>query len=406
MSKRSWVILGVAAGLLIGAGAPSTAWADLESDEEPGEQPDEQTTEAPDKQPSESPSEDPSEPRHGFTDDLSWQLLVSSYYMFNAHRVAGPYNAFEYPYADSHGFGLVFAGGDVGYRTDKWGVTLNLRWGQNVDRLSEFAPLTRGFATWIPHEKLSLDLGYFGAFVGVESADEWENPTFTRGIIYFRMQPFRHLGLRATIEPHDKVDITVIVANGSIFGTRFTSDVADRVVAPAVGAQVRYRPGATTELWLGGVTSPNGSNGNRDWEAIFDFVARWTPKAGMLFIDADYQFSSRGSLTGLVVSKQWGVSLGGSYDFTDDWSLGLRGEYFGATAGAQPGTVFTVTGTVRYSPVEYLIISLEPRAEFAGNDIYYSRPFVTDPATGNTVPSLNQDWFFGFWIGMTARIGN
>jgi len=163
VSKRSWVILGVAAGLLIGAGAPSTARADLESDEEPGEQPDEQATEAPDKQPSESPSEEPSEPRHGFTDDLSWQLLVSSYYMFNAHRVAGPYNAFEYPYADSHGFWLVFAGGDVGYRTDKWGVTLNLRWGENVDRLSEFAPLTRGFATWIPHEKLSLDLGYFGA---------------------------------------------------------------------------------------------------------------------------------------------------------------------------------------------------------------------------------------------------
>jgi hypothetical protein len=394
VSKRSWVILGVVASLLIGTGAPSTARADLESDEEPGEQP------------SEQPSEPPSEQRNLVSDALSWQLLVTSSYMFNAHRVSGPYNAFEYPYADSQGFGLLFAGGDVGYRTDKWGVTLNLRWGQNVDRLSEFAPLTRGFATWIPHEKLSLDLGYFGAFVGVESADEWENPTFTRGIIYFRMQPFRHLGLRATIEPHDKVDVTVIVARGSIFGTEYPSDVRNTVQAPAVGAQVRYRPGATTELWLGGVTSPNGSNGNRDWQAILDFVARWTPKAWSLFIDADYQFSSRGSLTGLAVSKQWGVSLGGSYDITDDWGVGLRGEYFGAILGAQPGTVFTVTGTARYSPVEYLIISLEPRAEFAGNDIYYSRPFVTDPATGNTVPSLNQDWFFGFWIGMTARIGN
>ena len=406
VSKRSWLVLGVVASLLIGTGASSAAKADLESDEEPSEQPGEHATEALEQQPGESSSEDPSKPRPSFADDLSWQLLVSSYYMFNAHRVAGPYNAFEYPYADSNGFGLAFAGGDVGYRTDKWGVTLNLRWGQNVNRLSEFAPLTRGFATWIPHEKLSLDLGYFGAFVGVESADEWENPTFTRGIIYFRMQPFRHLGLRATIEPHDKVDITVIVANGSIFGTNYPSEVRSTVQAPAVGAQLQYRPGGSTELWLGGVTSPNGANGNRDWQAILDFVARWSPKAGMLFLDVDYQFSSRGSLTGLAVSKQWGVSLGGSYDFTDDWSLGARGEYFGATAGAQPGTVFTVTGTVRYSPVDYLIISLEPRAEFAGNDIYYARPFVTDPVTGNTNPSLNQDWFFGFWIGMTARIGN
>ena len=101
-----------------------------------------------------------------------------------------------------------------------------------------------------------------------------------------------------------------------------------------------------------------------------------------------------------------GVSLGGRVDITDHWSVGGRGEYFGATSGSETGTQFTITGTVRYLPVEYLIISLEPRAEFARNDIYYSRPFVTDPATGNTVPSLNQDWFFGFWIGMTARIGN
>jgi len=366
--KRSWVILGVAIALLITVGAPSAARADVESD------------------------------------GLEWQLLVTSYYMFNAHRVSGPYNDLEYPYADTQGFGLTFAGGDVAYVTDKWGITLNLRWGQEVDRLTEFAPLSRGFVTWIPHEKLTLDMGYFGAFVGIETADEWENATFSRGFIYFEIQPFRHLGLRALIEPHDSVDITIILARGSIFGTAFPSDVS--VEVPAVGAQIRYRPSATTGLWLGGVASPNGSNGNRDWEAILDFVARWTPKAWTLFIDGDYQFSRRGPITGTAVSKQWGVSVGGRYDITDHWSVGGRGEYFGASGNSETGTVFTVTGTVRYSPVQYLILTLEPRADFADNDIYFSRPFVTDPATGNTVPSLNQDWFFGFWIGATARIGN
>ena len=376
------IIAGLALAVLLGSGTPSTARADRETDESR------------------------SEGGGRAPDALSWQLLVTSYYMFNAHRVAGPYNAFEYPYADSQGFGLTFAGGDVAYRTDKWGLTLNLRWGQNVDRLTELAPLSRGFATWIPCEKLTLDLGYFGAFAGIETADEWENATFTRGIIYFRMQPFRHLGLRALIEPHDKVDITVIVARGSIFGTRFPSDVERRITAPSVGAQVRYTPSTTTDLWLGAVASPNGSDGNRDWEAIIDFIAQWSSKGWTLFFNGDYQFSPTGPLTGLAVSKQWGVSLGGSVDITDHWSVGGRGEYFGALAGAQPGTVFTVTGTVRYKPVEYLIISLEPRAEFARNDVYYGRPFVTDPMTGDAIPSLNQDWFFGFWIGMTARIGN
>ena len=372
--KGSWIIAGIAIGLLVSGASPSRAQANLGEKIEPNQ--------------------------------LSWQLLVSSYYMFNAHRVAGPYNSLEYPYADAHGFGLTFAGGDVHYQSEKFGVRVDLRWGQNVDRLTEFAPLSRGFATWIPCKKLSLDLGYFGAFIGIESADEWENATFTRGVIYFKMQPFRHLGLRATLVPHDKIDIRVIVARGSIFGTQFPTDVRSTVVAPTVGAQVEYRPSQTTDLRLGAVTGPNGSNGNRNWQAIIDFIAEWTPEAWTLFVDVDYQFSPSGPLTGLTVAKQWGVSLGGRVDITDDWGVGFRGEYLGATTGTQPGSIFTVTGTVRYSPIEYLIISLEPRAEFASRDIYFSRPFVTDPTTGNTVPSLNQDWFFGFWIGMTARIGN
>jgi hypothetical protein len=399
--SRSWVISGVVVGVLVSGGASSTTRADLEAAEEPMD-------EAPgddgpsDQEPSIEPSQGPN-PR---LDGLSWQLLVSSYYMFNAHRVSGPYNEFGYPYANTHGFGLVFAGGDVGYRTDKWGIRIDLRWGQNADVLTEFAPLSRGFATWIPCKRLTLDLGYFAAFVGVENADEWRNPTFTRGILYFKLQPFRHLGLRALIEPHDKVDITVIVANGNIFGTRFSSDINSSVQAPAVGAQVVYRFAADADVRLGGVGSPNGSNGNRNWQAIVDLIATWNPRAWTLFVNGDYQFSRRGPLTDLNAVRQWGVSVGGGYRFTDDWSVGLRGEYVGSDDGSRIEAVGALTATVRYSPVEYLVISLEPRAELAGDEIFFSRPFVTDPVTGDSVPTLNKDWFFGFWIGMTAHIGN
>jgi len=352
------------------------------------------------------PEIEPSDAPSRFLDGLSWQLLASSYYMFNAHRVSGPYNGLEYPYADSMGFGLAFVGGDVAYSSEKWGLTVALRWGQNVDRLTELAPLSLGYATWAPCERLTLDLGYYDAFIGIETEDEWKNATFGRGIVYFRLQPFRHLGLRALIEPHDQVDITVIVANGSIFGTRFPSDVAPQVVAPAVGAQVRYTPGRSTDLRLGALASPNGSNGNRNWQAVIDLVALWTPGAWTLSINADYALSRKGPLTGLLVTKQWGGSLSGRYDISDHWSTGGRCEYFGAGSGSESGTQLTFTGTVRYSPVEYLIISLEPRAELAEKDIFYGRPFVTDPTTGDTQPSLSQDWFFGFWIGVTARIGS
>ena len=365
---------------------------------------------------------------------IDYGVMVTSYYMFNAHRVAGPYNDFQYPYADSHGFGLVLLGGGIRYEADRGGVMFQLRWGPNADRLTELVPISRGFVRWTPakrlklvrsrgkrstlgaakgeeavlaeRDRIKLDLGYFGAFVGIESADEWANASFSRGIVYFKIQPFRHLGLRASAAPHEKVDVTLVVARGSIFGTAYPDDVAPRVTAPAVGAQIWYRPRSTTDLRLGTVTSPNGSDGNHNWQAIIDFIAIWKPEDLALYVNADYQFSRRGPLTGLDATKQWGVSAGGRYTMTDDWSVGLRGEYFGTDDDSATGRVFTVTATVRYSPIEYLIISLEPRAEFAQNDIYFGRPFTTDPTTGESVPSLNQDWFFGLWIGMTARLRN
>ena len=365
---------------------------------------------------------------------VDYGVMVSSYYMFNAHRVSGTYNAFEYPYADAHGFGLVFVGGGVRYEAERGGLFLQLRWGQNVARLTEFVPVSRGFVRWTParrlkltrskgsmptlaptkeggaripeKDRIKLDLGYFGAFIGIESADEWANATFTRGIVYFKVQPFRHLGLRVSTTPHEKVDLTLVVARGSIFGTAYPDDVANRVTAPAVGAQVWFRPTTSADLRLGAVTSPNGSNGNKDWQAIVDLIAIWKHDAVALYVNADYQFSRRGQLTGLDASKQWGVSAGGRYTITDDWSVGFRGEYLGSDDDAGLSTVFTVTATARYSPVEYLVISLEPRAEIAENNIYFGRPFTTDPVTGESVPSLNQRWFFGLWLGMTVRLRN
>lgn len=325
--------------------------------------------------------------------------------MANAHRVGGPYNSEAYPYADSQGFGLTFVGGDVSYRTDKWGIRIDLRWGQNVDRLTEFAPISRGYLTWIPTTRLTLDMGYFGSFIGIEGADEWENPTFTRGAIYFNIQPFRHLGLRASVVAHEKVTLRFIAARGSIFGTQYPDAVKDTVQVPAFAAQVAYAPNDEAALKLAAVASPNGSNENRNWQAVIDFIAQWNPKNGMLFIDGDYEFSTEGPLTGKNAIRLWGVSVGGIYQFADEWSFGFRGEYLGGDDGAEIGALFTLTGTIRYTPVEYLVLSLEPRAEFADNDIFFARPLTTD-AAGNSVATASQSWFFGFWIGATAHFGN
>ena len=123
-------------------------------------------------------------------------------------------------------------------------------------------------------------------------------------------------------------------------------------------------------------------------------------------VNADVEFSPNGPLTGKDTQLLWGVNLSGTYDITGIWSIGFRGEYLGADEGSVLEDVFTITATFRYKPVEFLVFSLEPRAEFTAQDYFFSRPFTVDPATGNSVATADQDWFFGFWIGATAHLGN
>jgi hypothetical protein len=55
-------------------------------------------------------------------------------------------------------------------------------------------------------------------------------------------------------------------------------------------------------------------------------------------------------------------------------------------------------------PVEYLVISLEGRGEWATRDVYFSRAATVDDTTGLLVPDKGHN--YAAIIGVTAHIGN
>jgi len=64
----------------------------------------------------------------------------------------------------------------------------------------------------------------------------------------------------------------------------------------------------------------------------------------------------------------------------------------------------TVTATVRYIPVQYLVISLEPRFERAQQEIFFTRSSPTDTTTGDQI--ANGKRYFGLVLGVSAYLGN
>jgi hypothetical protein len=70
--------------------------------------------------------------------------------------------------------------------------------------------------------------------------------------------------------------------------------------------------------------------------------------------------------------------------------------------------LWTTTLTLRYKPVEYLVLSLEGRIEGAGSDICFSRISLTtiDPETMQEFLQPNEKKYYGALLGVTAHIGN
>lgn len=361
------------------------------------------------------------EPEDGrtFLDGLSWQLMASGFYFFNGYRVSGVYNdilpqqgeRFSYPYTNYMGFGLNFAGGMVSYEGEKFGVTVDLRFGTAAPALTPLSPIKQGYVSYLPTDRLSIDFGFFDTIYGAEVADEWENANYTRGALYFLRQPFNHLGVRMGAELSDTVGFTLMLTNGGVLGG---TPVDDNQV-PAVGWQFAFAPGDVVGLYIGGNHAPSGSNGNRDWESFFDLVLSVNVEWFTLLINGDYQVNPNGVNPDTGATNQMIFQYGGSiafiFDVTDQFGIGLRGEHlsgnsnyrnFGDPVDSTYGFLWTGTLTFRYKPVEYLVLSLEGRIEGAGEDIYFSR---SSPEVDGVIEP-DKKIFGAVILGVSAYIGN
>lgn len=419
--------------------APKQKADDMDAEygrEEPAESAEEAPAEPPPKEAEMKMPESPKmaaddiaveEPATGtsWKDGLSWQLMASAFYRISGYTGdgvrAGTYNSLGYPYTNYNGFGLAFAGGDVMYTGEKFAVRLDLRFGTGAPLLSPIAPVKQAYAAWMPHEKLNIDVGFFDTIFGAEVVDEWNNANYSRGALYFLRQPFNHAGLRMGAELGEIVGFTAMVTNGGVYG----GTPIDDNETPALGWQFGFTPDGHNSvrrrglregnrdvgLFFGGNHAASGLNGNKDWVNFFDVVLAMGFDWFHFVFNGDYYLDGKNTNAAgqQAADFQYGHSLALIFDVADQWSIGARGEHLSGNelyreSGTDFGGLATGTLTLRYMPVEYLVISLEGRGEWATRDIYYSRSAITDATTGELVPNKGHN--YAAMIGVTAHIGN
>jgi hypothetical protein len=310
--------------------------------------------------------------------------------------VANPSGYYHEAYVQASGFALAFAGADIAYSGEKVGATISMRFGPGVNRFYAadqgafgISNITQGYLTYKPTEKLTLDLGQFYTIYGAEVAESWRNVNYSRGALYYSMQPFWHTGLRANYKVNDALSINALVVNG--VNTAFEGNKS-----PSLGLQLLVTPGdyLTVALgYLGGLNPRDGDDETaptKNFQDFFDLVATATAGNFKFVFNADLNLykakfapadpATMTSASGGSSETWWGISGAPAYAFTDYFTLGARIEYLEDSANSQlyqskAGSVLTgkaklttITGTLDFKPVPALILRPEVRYEVAGND--------------------------------------
>jgi hypothetical protein len=348
------------------------------------------------------------EPAEGesWKDGLSWMVMASAFYRIGGYTsdgvVAGPYNDIGYPYTNYNGFGLNFAGGDLMYTGEKFAVRLDLRFGEGSFLLSPIAPIKQGYVSWMPSDKVSLDFGFFDTVFGGEVVDEWNNANYTRGALYFLRQPFNHMGIRSAFALSDQVGFTLMLTNGGVLG----GTPVDNNETPTIGWQFSLTDKEEkVGFYFGGQHGAGGDNDNKNWEQFFDWVLTAGAGPFSLIANGDYQLIPNGEAFGVGKGFAYGHSLQLIFDMSDKWALGLRGEHLSGNENYRnfdaSGDTGLATGTItiRYKPVQYLVLSLEGRGEWNTREIYFARSSVLD---GGPLKKQN----YAVILGFTAYISN
>lgn len=277
------------------------------------------------------------------------------------------------------GFGLSWLGADLGYDGGKWAVNGSLRFGDALPiyGTGTLGPITNAYATWKPVDGLAIDAGAFGTIYGAEVAESWMNLNYTRGELYFNMQPFWHTGLRAQYEVGNFVvrGLAVNDANSSNLGegavnVGLQGGYSNDTVGLVVGALQSLAPETTARPKF-------DSDGDGVLDAGGGFVDTFIDVVGTLALGDLSVVGNFDMNLGYEADQFWGVSLAAGYAFTDSFGLALRGEYLASPDGFLYGTtedsLITGTFTIDTKPVpgvENFIVRWDNRVEMASEEAY------------------------------------
>jgi hypothetical protein len=375
-------------------------------------------------------------------DDIAWweaiefRAFVDAYLNVNWNfpKPQGGTNAVTHPYDPNNGFSLAWVGVDATYPAEPVGGTIGLRFGPSANRIAEscfegtcdsevgLTNVKQAFASFRPGgagSPVVLDFGKFDTPFGAEVAESQDNLNYTRGVVYWYLQPLFHTGLRVGVDITEDLALTGIVVNGynntvdnnlgkdlglKLAYTLPRDDHGGPLFSVSLGYLVgperedftlkecptgeHFDPDAPSSCAPGAPSGEQSQSGVLDRPStnteglrhLVDVVASFTPDDHLtLLVNGDYGVERvRDSVQEdrFVQHAYWGAMLGARYAFFEMFAVAARAEYLNDSDGHATGFVGNdielVTGTLTLEarPADFLIVRLDGRMDYSTRQIF------------------------------------
>ena len=287
---------------------------------------------------------------------LSFSGSVDTYYQTYLTAPDDQGVTFGTAFADQTGFALGMGNLIATYEGDKVGAVLDLVVGPRGAAATFSSDIVDGivnqaYVYWNVSEKTTLTLGRWNTFLGYEVIAPAANFNYSTSYL-FSNGPFSHLGLKADFALSEDLSLMLAVTNP--WDTNDTSLTGEY----ALGGQLGYK-GQYLNLYY-----DSGNNGGLGFE--IDYTGGFD-LTDSFFLGINAAFNDNNG------SGFYGAALYPQLSTSDDFSIGLRGEFFGLISDVEDfedPTVLGLTLTGSYT-IENFIIKPEVRLDSWSNALPY-----------------------------------
>ncbi|MDQ7823385.1 MAG: carbohydrate porin [Candidatus Eremiobacteraeota bacterium] len=188
---------------------------------------------------------------------------------------------------------------------------------------------------------LLFGAGKMETYFGAESYIAWKDPNFSRSFLCCYAQPITHTGIKMAYPFSDALKVNAFVVQG-------WDNYLDNNSAKSLGFSLEAYPSESVAMYFNAMTGPEQTDNNDSVRTLFDWVGAFKLSKKLSLL-CNYDYGSEQNTPDDGTTSTWdGFSLIGVYEFTDKFSIAVRGETFNDNGGSRTGATqnikeFTIT---------------------------------------------------------------